>query len=167
MRPQCFCGNTVANGNFITDSTTNPSNSTCNTRCIAAGNQLCGGGNAISLYKNTAYVAPSIKKNSGKYVTKGCLTDPNNGSGRALQGAAMTNEKLTVDSCIKYCLGQRMHYSGMEYGTECYCANDISYSSGAEVVQCPALTSLRLCGGSSLQYCGAGNLLNLYYSSTL
>ncbi|KAK4501816.1 hypothetical protein PRZ48_007625 [Zasmidium cellare] len=166
FRTQCWCGNTIAGNNFITDATTNPSDAICNTRCTAAGDQQCGGPNAISLYNNTAYQPPSIKSAVGKYVTKGCLTDPNSGNGRALQGAAMTNETLSADSCVKFCLGNRFHYSGMEYGRECYCGNDIAYGSGAQVVECD-LTRLTLCEGNSLQYCGGGSLLSLYYSATL
>lgn len=165
-RTQCFCGNSIAGGNFLTDLTTTPTNATCNTRCIAAGDQLCGGANAITLYNNTSYQAPSLKSPIGKYVTKGCMTDPLSGGGRALQGTSMTNDTMTLDSCVKFCLGNRFHYAGIEYGRECYCGNDIAAASGAQVVTCN-LASMTLCPGNSLQYCGAASLMALYYSATL
>lgn len=161
---QCFCGNALIAPNFITNTTSTPSNSTCNMRCGGRGDQLCGGPNAISLYKNNAYVAPTIKKQIGKYTSKGCITDPG-GDNRPLSGASTVSDTMTADACVKFCLGKRMHYAGVEYGKECYCGNSLKTSGGAKTQTCVP-NNLMLCAGNNLQYCGAGSLMNLYYSAT-
>lgn len=163
---QCFCGNTIAGTNFITNATSNPSDNICSMRCRTAGDQNCGGPNALSMYKNVNYKAPSLTRPIGKYANKGCLTDPNNGKGRALQGISTNLATNSADSCVKYCLGNRYRYAGVEYGTECYCSNAISFDSGAVAQTCD-VSKLTLCPGNKSQYCGAGSLLVLYYSATL
>lgn len=113
---QCFCGNFLSNGNFIANLTSTPNNSTCNMRCSGAGDQLCGGPNALSLYKTPNFTPPAIKPSVGKYVTKGCLTDPGGAGGRSLKGASTASDNMTVDSCVKFCLGKFYRYAGIEYG---------------------------------------------------
>lgn len=54
--------------------------------------------------------------------------------------------------------------SSIEYGEQCYCANSIT--SGATAEKCD-VDNLMLCPGNKYTYCGAGNVLNLYYSATL
>ncbi|CAK3834219.1 Hypothetical predicted protein [Lecanosticta acicola] len=162
---QCFCGNAIATPNFLTNTTSTPNNSTCNMRCSGAGDELCGGSNALSVYQNTTYVAPKIKTPIGKFLSKQCYTDPNT-NGRALTGAYMTSPTLTEDSCVKYCLGKYFHYAGVEYGNECYCGNSINAASGAVKTTCP-VANMMPCAGNGLQYCGGSALLTLYYSSTL
>lgn len=161
---ECYCGNTLNAPNFITNTTSVPKSSICNMRCSGRGDQLCGGPNAISLYKNTAYVAPQIKNQIGSFSSKGCITDPSGGS-RTLNETSFASDTMTADSCVKYCLGKRMQYAGVEYGRECYCANKINTAGGAKSVACNT-NNLMLCAGNKLQYCGAGSLLNLYYAAS-
>ncbi|KXT05146.1 hypothetical protein AC579_6359 [Pseudocercospora musae] len=162
---QCFCGNFISNGNVITNLTSTPSNSTCSMRCTGGGDQLCGGPNALSLYKQMDFVAPAIAPNIGRYVNKGCLTDPGGAAGRSLKGASTSSDSMTVNTCVKFCLGKFYRYAGLEYGRECYCDNTINYAGGAKTGTCDVNT-LMLCAGNPKQYCGAGSLMNLYYSST-
>lgn len=91
---------------------------------------------------------------------------------------------------MKFCLGQGMHFAGMEYADECYCGesfvlfssllvqrrgmltencstgNSISYDSGAQMVDCD-VTKLMFCAGNTYEYCGGPSLLTLFYSATL
>lgn len=72
-----------------------------------------GGANALSLYKAVNYRAPRAKPSVGKYVTKGCLTDPDAiGGCRALLGASTASSSMTNDMCVKYCLGRKFRYAG-------------------------------------------------------
>ncbi|KAI9714898.1 MAG: hypothetical protein M1820_000187 [Bogoriella megaspora] len=111
---ECFCGNTLLNGGKILPS----SDTSCNDRCSGNNTEVCGGSGTLSLYNNTAYVAPSIVDHVGKYVTKGCLTDPNNGKGRALAAASTRSDSITVEVCVKFCLGKGMKFAGVEFGDE-------------------------------------------------
>ena len=116
---QCFCGNTIATPNYLLNTTSTPNNSTCKMRCSGAGNEICGGSNALSIYKNSTYVAPSVKTQIGNFLNKQCLTDPNT-KGRALTGASTTSPQMTPDMCVKFCSGKSFQYAGVEYGQECY-----------------------------------------------
>ncbi|KAK5138415.1 hypothetical protein LTR04_004376, partial [Oleoguttula sp. CCFEE 6159] len=81
-------------------------------RCAGNATEVCGGSAKLTVYRNTAYVAPVIQPSVGKYVAKGCVTDPNT-SGRALAGAAYTSKTaMTADSCVKFCLGKGFKYAG-------------------------------------------------------
>lgn len=133
---QCFCGNTINPAATLLSPTSNPPNSTCQMRCAGSGAEICGGPNALSLYNATAYVAPQVKPSVGKFTSQTCLSDPNGSAGRALQGGYMTRKDMTVELCIKYCLGTFYKYAGIEYGVECYC-ECLSFSSNLS----PALLS--------------------------
>ena len=108
---QCYCGNTINPPAVKLNVTTSPSNNTCSTRCGGNNPEICGGSSVISLYIAPGFVPPVVKPFIGRYIAKGCLTDPNT-SGRALQGASMTSPSMTEELCVKYCLGKSFHYSG-------------------------------------------------------
>ncbi|KAK5166109.1 uncharacterized protein LTR77_008370 [Saxophila tyrrhenica] len=162
---QCWCGNAIANGNTLLTPTSSPNNYTCSQRCPRAGAEICGGPSVLSVYNNPRYVPPVNKKSIGKYQSKQCLLDPNSG-GRTLQGASMTDPKLTEESCVKFCLGKRFHYAGMEYGTECYCGDTILRNIGGQQVTCDE-SRIMTCGGDNREYCGGPGFMSLYYSATL
>jgi hypothetical protein len=67
---------------------------------------------------------------------------------------------MTLESCASFC--SDYHYFGTEYGGECYCGNTLASSStNASLSDCSMP-----CTGNAYQYCGAGDRLELYYSST-
>ena len=111
---ECYCGNALLNGGVLLSN----SDASCNVRCDGNNAEVCGGVGRLSVYNNMRYVAPRVVNNVGKYVTKGCLTDPNNGMGRALAGSSMRSASLTVESCVKFCLGGSYKYAGVEFGDE-------------------------------------------------
>lgn len=108
---QCYCGNTISSPGTLLNATSNPPNSSCNVRCQGAQPEICGGSGVMTIYSNLTFIVPVAKPKIGKYTTGQCLTDPNT-SGRALQGAAMTNPLLTNEMCVKFCLGKYFHYAG-------------------------------------------------------
>jgi hypothetical protein len=54
----------------------------------------------------------------------------------------------------------------VEFGAECYCANEINTASGAEIIECP-LSGVMICAGNVKQQCGGPSLLTYFYSETL
>lgn len=108
---QCFCGNGLASNSTIVDSAASSTDSACNSRCAGNYSEICGQSDYLSVYENAAYTPTVILVNSGRYYTQGCLTEPTDG-GRALTGAYITATDMTPRKCIKYCLGQHMHYAG-------------------------------------------------------
>ncbi|KAK5107086.1 hypothetical protein LTR62_001870 [Meristemomyces frigidus] len=146
---QCFCGNSIeGNNTFLTPFST-PTNDTCQARCKGKEPEICGGSNAISLYNNTAYAPPAIKSSVGRFDSQACLTDPGT-NGRPLQPERYVNANMTVELCIKHCLGLYYHYAGIEYGDECYCGNSIVASSGGVIEACDS-TKQKLCPGNQAE----------------
>jgi hypothetical protein len=112
---ECHCDNAI-NPSAIENS------QACSWNCGGTMNsnvmEVCGGYSYMSIYNNTAsadddprLVSAAPKPSVGKYKYKGCLTDPNK-SGRALDGPQTRDDAMTNDLCVKYCLGNFMHYSG-------------------------------------------------------
>ncbi|KAJ9631628.1 hypothetical protein H2203_000027 [Taxawa tesnikishii (nom. ined.)] len=161
---QCYCGNSITNGGAVVDKQPGIAGSSCTMHCAGNFSQVCGDAGMLSVYNNTAYKPAAVQQSVGKYRQKACLTEGT--SGRALQGASTVDAKMTVDMCVKYCLGKKMNYAGVEYGQECYCGKNIVSTSGAKPTSCPAESQMT-CAGNRYQYCGGSGFLNLYYSETL
>lgn len=100
---------------------------------------------------------------------------------RAVNAYEMDNEAVTGELCQSYCTAKGYRVSGVEYEAQCFCeftVNPTSQLSGNYSLRegcdltCNGNRS-EFCGGPfnmniyKYTYCGAGNLLNLYYSATL
>lgn len=69
---------------------------------------------------------------------------------------------MTVEYCLKSAKTAGYKYAGVEYGRECWVGNAINPSSGNATNQADCDM---VCGGNALEFCGAGNRLNLYQLS--
>jgi len=150
---ECYCGNTLENGSTIGGSTS------CNMQCGGAPNLICGGPGALSVFNNTALVAPkqpAVVPAVGNYKSQGCYTEGVNE--RALPGSGTASVNMTVQSCVSYCQNGGYKYAGIEYSTECFCGNAIATTAKTA----PAAECNMLCGGDRFAYCGGPNRLNIY-----
>lgn len=150
---ECYCGMTLSSGSAV-------GNTGCTMKCSGNSTEYCGGPNRLSVYNNTAYVAPYILPSIGSYNLKGCYTD--SGPTRALSGYSFTNATaMTEEMCVGTCQAKGYSMAGIEYGRECYCDNALATSStGAAngIKECQAM----FCPGNSKEYCSAGNRLLVY-----
>ncbi|POR35238.1 Putative fungistatic metabolite [Tolypocladium paradoxum] len=94
----------------------------------------------------------------GGYKMVSCWTEGNNT--RALDGISFANDTMTLEKCMTYC-GAYVYW-GTEYGRECYCGNSLAKSSEAA----PLADCNMACGGDASQYCGAGNRIELYSTTS-
>lgn len=108
---ECYLGNGLAGGGKIVDTETDITKSSCNKKCIGDFTQVCGGDNRLSVYSNPSYKPVQVVQKIGKYITKSCLQEPASG-GRALKGASTTAADMTIDKCVKFCLGKMFRYAG-------------------------------------------------------
>ncbi|CAJ2507996.1 Uu.00g091820.m01.CDS01 [Anthostomella pinea] len=117
------------------------------------------GSTASSSSSTTASATLRHEPTVSSYVFQGCWTE---GNGVRALSAKMTSSasEMTLGACADYCADY--HYFGAEYGGECYCGNVPDASSN----QTALADCNMLCTGNKLQYCGGGNALVLYYSST-
>ncbi|TVY35500.1 WSC domain-containing protein [Lachnellula subtilissima] len=166
---ECWCGNFISNGASSTASTD------CSMTCADNGTEYCGAGSRLNMYQRgnvtlttttsngtttgtttpTPTGGPQIKQTIGNWAFQGCWTEITNA--RALAGLAYANDSMTLESCASFCTGFK--WFGAEYGRECYCGNTLGTGSikAANQADCSFL-----CPGNNLEYCGAGNRLELY-----
>ncbi|KAG8845972.1 hypothetical protein FRB96_002198 [Tulasnella sp. 330] len=137
---QCFCGNSM---------TVSTPSTGCSLTCGGDSSQICGGGWALNVYKTSATAPPT----TSAWTSMGCYVDQ---SARTLAAATFTDAAMTPALCQTKCAGYA--YSGVEYGTECYCANSMSNSATSS-----GCTST--CGGDSSKTCGGGWAINVYHLS--
>jgi hypothetical protein len=62
------------------------------------------------VYSNPSYQPVVVVPSVGKYQSKGCLHEPS--GARALAGATYNDPLMTVEKCVKFCLGKRFKYAG-------------------------------------------------------
>ncbi|EFY97267.1 WSC and peroxidase domain protein [Metarhizium robertsii] len=105
-----------------------------------------------------APVTPTHRATVAGYTHVSCWSE---GVGvRALAGTSFANDTMTLEKCADYC--KAYVYWGTEYGRECYCGNALDKTSAAA-----ALTECNMaCGGDPSAYCGAGNRLELYSTTS-
>ena len=78
-----------------------------------------------------------------------CSTD---GGARALTGASVSSQTMTVSMCLSYCASSGFYLAGLENGNECYCGNSIQNGQSKSAdTECAAI-----CAGdlSSKSICG-------------
>ncbi|KAF4585582.1 WSC domain containing protein [Ophiocordyceps camponoti-floridani] len=103
-------------------------------------------------------VAATHRPAVGGYRLVSCWTEGN--KTRALSGLTFSNDTMTLDKCMEFC--SKYNYWGTEYGRECYCGDSVSPSSD----KAPLSDCNMPCGGNSSEYCGAGNRLELYSTTS-
>ena len=117
---ECHCGNDLSNGASLSG----PS-SQCNMGCAGDSNVMCGGYGALSLYTNPSIAPPVTASNtptvSGSLpagwsaASTQCIKEV---SGRALTGASIAGDSMTVSTCLSFCQARGFQLAGLEYGCE-------------------------------------------------
>lgn len=146
---QCFCGvdiKDIAEERPIEE---------CSTKCGGDSSQRCGAPDRLGIFETSGEVVPvGSPATAGAYSYKSCWTD--NGAQRSLVGAEQRSDDMTVEKCAAFCGEQNFGFFGVEYGHECFCGNDLGGSAAPEE-ECS-----QLCGGSSTEFCGGPDRLNVY-----
>lgn len=171
---ECYCANNISGGATVTSTG-------CSMTCSGNPYEYCGGPSRLNLYtvggtaSSSAILLPTTAQatlvsssniasftsstsifavtSASSFTYQGCYTEGTNT--RALSTAFKASRDMTVEKCAVFCNGYS--YMGVEYSTECFCANSIS--DGAALT--PSGCSMA-CGGNSSEYCGGPNRLNLY-----
>ncbi|KAI9051067.1 hypothetical protein LZ554_005175 [Drepanopeziza brunnea f. sp. 'monogermtubi'] len=185
---QCYCGNTLGIG-AVNQTSRDPTVNGCNMVCAGNALEWCGGGNRLNLYllngtspapTSSASVPTGTNSASGTPSTPtaapagpvtvsnftgwnylGCYSEATNG--RALNSVLLpiAGSDTDVETCATACAGYT--YFGVEYGSECYCGNQIREGSVVQTSPDPNVNGCSvLCAANPLEYCGGGNRLNVY-----
>jgi len=163
---ESWCGATLANGASL--SLPSPQ---CNMKCSGNSNAICGGPNALMIFVSTRALATTLSSHltsvqvilprgwnaaSSTCVLKGT-------PGRALAGALLFDNSMTIGKCIAFCATKGMQWVGIEYSTECYCGNDmVNVGSPSRTGGCEMP-----CPGQPGSICGGPGIFSLYKDSTL
>ncbi|KAH6695984.1 hypothetical protein BKA61DRAFT_254266 [Leptodontidium sp. MPI-SDFR-AT-0119] len=144
---ECYWGNELSSAQ---------TSENCNMACAGAATQLCGGGNAATVYQNSNFdepptSGPTVLPSSGNWQSSGCYVDSSNP--RLLQKGSSTDGALTVAKCIAK--AGYVRYIAVEYGSECYWGSVLS--SGQKSSACTVA-----CSGESSQLCGGAYAANVY-----
>jgi hypothetical protein len=78
--------------------------------------------------------------------------------GRALtQSSYSDGTSMTIESCQAFCTSKNYALAGLEYSSQCYCANTIASASTFGNTGCNMA-----CSGNSGETCGGSNRINIF-----
>jgi hypothetical protein len=125
--------------------------------CGGDSKSLCGGGNRMNLYENSAWSAPAPKPTEnpgiGAFRSKGCWYDDVNN--RAIPDEQFNAKSMSVKECVSRAQSDGFRYAGLEFGVECWYGDTFSSS--------PAIDGCEVaCGGNPSELCGGNSRLVLY-----
>ncbi|KAG5352852.1 hypothetical protein C0989_012606 [Termitomyces sp. Mn162] len=134
--------------------------------------QACGGPNRVSVYTSTGNVTvlpvPSPLQTGlpTNWKYKGCLREPANGA-KALPYKIVWPTNNTALACVEQCAAFGYPASGVEFGQECYCGDQMDPVTNSAIFGAESECNLP-CPGDPVSLCGAGNRLNYYeYNGTM
>ncbi|KAF9692974.1 hypothetical protein EKO04_009153 [Ascochyta lentis] len=93
-----------------------------------------------------------------KWAYVGCGKD--NIGDRAFTGASFSRQNTTVEDCIDFCSASGFSYAGLEYKSECFCANDLDAKYAPQDGVMGACVSK--CNGNADQTCGGWAAMSVY-----
>ncbi|GFP60137.1 WSC domain-containing protein ARB_07867 [Trichoderma asperellum] len=109
---------------------------------------------------------PVIFHGNKNFTYYGCLAEPS--EGKLMDNQVYNNDTtMTPQVCLSRC-GQ-YKYAGVEYGQECWCGNTLNLAGWADSTPGKNVSSSEcnvVCPGNATEYCGAGNVLQLYVKKT-
>lgn len=109
---------------------------------------------------------PIIFHGDKNFTYYGCLTEPS--AGKLMDNQVYNNDTtMTPQVCLFHC--EQYNYAGVEYGQECWCGNTLNLAGWADSTPGNNVSSSEcnvVCPGNATEYCGAGNILQLYVRKT-
>ncbi|MCJ1315893.1 hypothetical protein MMC15_001213 [Xylographa vitiligo] len=156
---QCFCGNNIVNGGVLA-----PEDTDCSVACAGNSNEMCGGGNRMSIYSDgpVQVLQPPAAQQTGlpgSWTYSGCITE--NTTQRVFRYQIINANNNTATNCLTQCSNFGFGAGGMEYGEECYCGDSRDLIAAGSTVQPDASCNVP-CSGDASYLCGGGNLISYY-----
>lgn len=133
---QCWCNNAI-HGSLATGRCTSP--------CAGDASQMCGGSDKVNVM-----MKPQSRP-------MGCYAD--SVTDRTLQYRVVIENETTLmtpDLCRNVCRSKGFVYSGVEYGSQCFCDDQI------KAIASIASGCIMACAGGGGSMCGGSSRLNIY-----
>ncbi|KAJ4362740.1 hypothetical protein N0V95_001342 [Ascochyta clinopodiicola] len=110
----------------------------------------------VSLGVRKANYIDVTQTKSWAYI--GCGKD--NIGDRAMTGPSFSRPNTTVETCIDFCTASGFSYAGLEYKSECFCANELNAKYAPQDGIMGACVSK--CSGNADQTCGGWAAMSVY-----
>ena len=151
----CYCGNGLQSYSAV-------GQNSCNVPCAGNQTEICGGAESLSVWNSTSStIPPTTVKAVGFYALDGCYSGPN-----MLTASSYTStSKMTVETCVGYCITKGYKVAGVQDGKTCYCDATLATTAKNETLaSCNVL-----CAGNNREFCGAfaKNLVYQYDMSSV
>ncbi|PVF97594.1 WSC-domain-containing protein [Serendipita vermifera] len=133
----------------------------CNRPCTGNPLQVCGGTQNYEIYYDcngtvpNPQAPPTVGSGCATYTSIGCYVDVV--SSRTLADKFFRDDNMTPELCAAACYAEGYQLAGVEFGKECYCADEFTEPVLADLGLCN-----QACGGNSALICGGPALLNVY-----
>ncbi|ETN47085.1 uncharacterized protein HMPREF1541_01275 [Cyphellophora europaea CBS 101466] len=141
---ECYCG---------TAQPTNGPTTGCNMGCRGNASEACGGQDRITVYENPG-LTPHVYPGDSCWKPQGCYTDSTNA--RTFERRVASGDG-DVQTCLNQCKGQGFSWTGLEYGSECWCGNALAITAQSTTDGCDMT-----CQNAPSEYCGGKDSLNAY-----
>ncbi|KAK1239930.1 hypothetical protein MKX08_007372 [Trichoderma sp. CBMAI-0020] len=109
---------------------------------------------------------PIIFQGDKNYTYYGCVSEPS--AGKLMDNQVYNNDTtMTPQVCLSHC--EEYKYAGVEYGQECWCGNTLNLAGWSGATPGKNVSSSQcnmVCPGNATEYCGTGNILQLYVRKT-
>lgn len=152
----CMCDNAISEISPLLD------DGECRNACNGDSSEICGGVWHYSIYytkKKGALPVPRLATKVGRgnkqFVNIGCWVDTV--AHRTLGGAYYRGDDVTPAMCADYCYQKNFFLSGVEFGNECMCGNELLAPDYAALSDCN-----QACAGDSTLSCGNADRLSVY-----
>jgi len=146
---RCFCGNALQSNATL-------GQTGCDHACSGDSSQVCGGANRLSVYRSSAFVAPAFVPAVAGFAAAGCFAEGR--TERALAAFSFASANMTVAACVAACAARDYALAGLEFRSECYCADALSN----QTVAAPLDDCRFACAGDRKTFCGGADRILVY-----
>ncbi|KZV82039.1 WSC-domain-containing protein [Exidia glandulosa HHB12029] len=157
---QCFCGSAVLNDHLQLD------DSKCNIACAGAPSEMCGGLDALNLYKVGDFAFTSgvaqIPQTMGDWTFFACSQEASSGPREIPTSMNITIENMSVETCLNACSAAGFNVGGIQFGQECRCGN-VALPAGAVMDDSACNIA---CTANANEFCGGRGANQVYFLPT-
>eukprot|EP00752_Nemacystus_decipiens_P007908 g7065.t1 len=162
---ECFCSTSLAGDLDLEDLD-------CTQPCKNNGGEICGGNDAISVYKIGDGTGPTptpptptpptptpTPTPSSDYQLQGCSEDNVPRGNRVMSVGPISRDEMSAEICFKLCMERDAGYTyfGTQYAIECFCSTAVPQDLDLSDLDCT-----EPCAKNSDEICGGFNAISVY-----
>ena len=117
----------------------------------------------------TSASLPYTDMTSKGFAFVGCSPEArrvNDGLNRTLTGATFTDDGMTNEKCLDFCVSKGATFAGTEYRRECYCGDSVAATRQPQTTAASLSDCNLTCMGNPAELCGGQSWMSLYKKCT-